>query len=421
VITTVLAAALLLTPVVSEDPPAPPAARSAAPAGARPGPAPGLRAVDGTCGVAGPAGAAVSDLTRRLQLDDVHAIARGTGVTVAVIDTGVAPGPAFGARLRGGGDYVAGGDGLSDCDGHGTAVAGLIAGRATDQRSDALQGVAPDATVLAIRQLSERYTVTRPDGTSGPPGDTGQLAAAIVLAVREGAQVINISEVSCLRAGDARGKGDVLHAALEVAARADVVVVAAAGNTGATSDDDACVDPAQRPDQVSLPGWYDDDVLTVGAVDELDRPASFTVPGAWVDVAAPGTNMLSVGTASPTVNGLNGTSYSAPLVSGLVALVRQHYPELTARQVIDRVVATARRPGGVRTATLGHGVVDPLAALTALPAVLDPDAPAPSATVPLPGTTPVPAPAEPRFPVDLAVVVALAAACVFGAQRLRRR
>src|SRR5690606_6969255 len=97
----------------------------------------------------------------------------------AVIDTGVKPGPRL-PNVDGGGDYVANGDGLTDCDGHGTLVAGIIAGQPGD---DAFSGVAPAARILSIRQTSPRYS---PRTSGGDPMlehavvDIASLARAVV-------------------------------------------------------------------------------------------------------------------------------------------------------------------------------------------------------------------------------------------------
>jgi membrane-anchored mycosin MYCP len=293
-----------------------------------------------------------SALASRLRLPAAHALATGRGQRLVVIDTGVAPHPRLAGRLSGLGDVLAGGDGLDDCDGHGTAVAGLI-GAAPDP-GDGLVGVAPGARILALRQFSP--TVDAADGQAA--GDLPSLAAALRQAVDAGATVVNVSGAVCLPAAQAAAAGSPVRAALRAAAAADVVVVAAAGNTGSGG----CT--ADRPDLVSLPGWYGDDVLTVGAVGPDDRPAEFTVPGPWVDVAAPGTDVRSLTVDGGTGDPLDGTSFAAPLVAGLAALIRERRPDLGAREVIGRVTATARRPPAGRDEAVGAGVVDVVAALT---------------------------------------------------------
>ncbi len=381
-----LATALSAVPGVAASadvtPPAPPPLTAAPPPGLRPDAAPGLRRPQ-TCTPPAPdepAAGRPDAGADRMQLSAVHRLATGSGQVIAVIDTGVHPDPGFGTRLRGGGDYLTGGDGLDDCDGHGTAVAGILAAAPIPGSRTGFVGMAPDAQLIAIRQSSPSFEVPGADGVARPAGDVATLADAIVLAVREGAGVINVSEAVCLPAAQAADQGRSIQAALRYAARADVVVVAAAGNAGVGS----CAAPGQEsPDQVSLPGWYGDDILAVGAVGSDDAPARFTVPGPWVDVAAPGTGLRSLAVAGGTTGtGVEGTSFAAPWVAGLAALVRERHPDLTATQVTDRILATARRAPGGRNDALGYGVVDPVAALTAVPALVAParpGAPAPTA------------------------------------------
>lgn len=391
-------------------PPGPPPLRVDPPPGRRPGPSAGLRRPESCTPPAPddpPVGAADPG-SERMQLAAAHRFATGSGQVIAVIDTGVHPDARFGTRLRGGGDYVAGGDGLDDCDGHGTAVAGILAaapGPGSRARSGFV-GIAPDAQLLSIRQSSLRFDVPGPDGVPRPAGDVATLADAIVLAVREGAGVINISEAVCLPAAQAATQGASIQAALHYAARSDVVVVAAAGNVGSGSCRSAAEDGGG---QVSLPGWYGADIVAVGAAGPDDAPADFTVPGPWVDVSAPGTGLRSVAVAGGTTSkDVEGTSFAAPWVAGLAALVRERFPELTAAQVVDRILATARRAPGGHDDALGHGVIDPAAALTAVPEVLTPsaaDSPAPALTTDLRVGTP---PAQPSSgPVDLLATAAL--------------
>ena len=264
-----------------------------------------------------------SALAARLRLPAAHALATGRGQRLVVIDTGVAPHPRLAGRLSGLGDVLAGGDGLDDCDGHGTAVAGLI-GAAPDP-GDGLVGVAPGARILALRQFSP--TVAGADGQ--PAGDLPSLATALRQAVDAGATVVNVSGAVCLPAAAAAAAGSPVRAALRAAAAADVVVVAAAGNTGSGG----CT--ADRPDLVSLPGWYGDDVLTVGAVGPDDRPAEFTVRGPWVDVGGAGHGRAVVD---------RGRRHRCP--AGRHQLRRS--PRRGARRADPRAPSGSRRPGGDR-------------------------------------------------------------------------
>ncbi len=331
-----------------------------------------------------------------LDLPQVWSLTRGSGQRVAVIDTGVSPHPRL-PRASAGGDYVFTGDGRQDCDGHGTAVAGIIAAAADPGHSDEFSGVAPDVDVISIRQSSTMFGPEADPSTSGV-GDVDTMAKAVRTAADLGASVINISSVACIRTGSVFDDG-ALGAALAYAVDTkDSVVVVAAGNTGAGQ----C--PAQQGQAtwdtatvVVSPAWYDDYVLTVGSVDAHGEPSSFTLAGPWVDVAAPGeavTSLSSTGNGLANAVGgkqgsvpLRGTSYATPVVSGLAALIRSRFPHLTARQVMQRITATAHHPPGGRDPRVGAGLVDFLAAVST---------DTPLSPVPEPRRAPVPIPAPPR-------------------------
>lgn len=306
---------------------------------------------------------------------------RGAGTTVAVIDTGVAPDPRL-PRLTGGGDAVGSGPGTEDCDAHGTLVAGIVA--ATPDPATGFTGVAPDVSVLSIRQSSSKYVVTSPDGTRSAAGTVLSLAAAVRRAADAGAQVINISEAACGPAGTSLGDAP-LGAAVRYASQVkDAVVVAAAGNvdpsTACATQNALTADPqgATAVATVASPAWYDDDVLTVGSVEQDGTPSAFSLAGPWVDVAAPGSGIVTLdpapggGPATDLVGEsaggqtvpIQGTSFATPYVAGTVALVRQRFPELRAPEVVARVQATAHHPGGGWNPQVGYGMVDPVAAVT---------------------------------------------------------
>lgn len=320
---------------------------------------------------------------RLLNLDATRPFATGAGQTVAVIDTGVTPNPRL-RNLRPGGDYVTDGDGLTDCDAHGTLVAGIIG--AAPNPGDAFVGVAPDAALISIRQSSAHYRLQNPDQSDDPnltetAIDLRAMARAVVHAVNLGATVINISMVSCMKAvrhADDRELGAALHWAV---AERNVVVVVAAGNTGGDCRQNPPppgTDPASWANVVTIasPAWWADDVLAVGSVQNDGTPSTTTLQGPWVDLAAPGENIVSTGNFPDghLVNGLPGQdqilvpmfgdSYSAAYVSGVAALVRQKYPDLNAYQVMHRLKATAHAGPTTPDPSVGWGVVDPLAALT---------------------------------------------------------
>lgn len=315
----------------------------------------------------------------RLGIGRLRGMGTGAGQRIAVIDSGVSPHPRLAGRLSDGGDYLLGDTGLSDCEGHGTLVAGII-GAAPDPATG-FQGVAPDAAIISIRQSSTYFTVEVPDpygdGTvTVPAGDTSGMARAVVRAVESGATIINISEAACYPAtspGDAPDRD--LQAAIRLAASRNVVVVVAAANKSELCRQNAA---GSYPLTISSPGWFDDDVLTVAATTaSSDDAAPFSLHGPWVDVAAPGTGIVSLDPAGPGLTdvlvppgqepiAVQGTSFAVPYVTGLVALIRERFPDLDARQVMARIEYTAKHPavpGGWNEA-VGFGPVDPLAALT---------------------------------------------------------
>jgi membrane-anchored mycosin MYCP len=330
-----------------------------------------------------------------LDLQQVWRLTRGSGQRVAVIDTGASPHPRL-PRLVAGGDYVFSGDGTQDCDGHGTAVAGIIAATADPTHADEFSGVAPEADVVSIRQSSTKFGPAADPSANGF-GDVDTMARAVRTAADLGVSVINISSVACARVGsmlDDRALGAALSYAVDVK---NTVVVVAAGNTGTGQ----C--PAQQADAtvVVSPAWYDDYVLTVASVNNRGEPSAFTMPGPWVDVAAPGEGVVSLSSTgrglADTVGGqrgstpLSGTSYAAPVVSGLAALVRSRFPAWSARQVMQRIKATARHPPGGWDPRVGSGLVDALAAVSTDTPTAAPAAPArTSAPIPAPAVAPLP-------------------------------
>ena len=372
----------------------------------------------------------------------------GNGVSVAVVDTGVNPSPRL--AVVPGGDYIMGGDGLIDCDAHGTIVGSLIA--AAPQGSplpaplpakpafpppeggppvrsgppppgspspappadapanapadpngpdhqevppagapDGVVGVAPHATLISIRQSSRAYEPQNYGGGGDvearrKAGTVSTLASAIVHAADLGAQVINVSVTACVSAADPLDQRALGAAVWYAATVKDAVVVAAAGNEG----EDGCAqnpafDPLNTNDPrdwqhvktVSSPSWFSDYVLSVGAVDDTGAPLANSLSGPWVGTAAPGVGIMGL---SPQTGGpVNaypairpgekdipfwGTSFSAAYVSGVAALVRAKYPQLTAHQVITRIQQTSHNPPRGVDNQVGYGVVDPVAALT---------------------------------------------------------
>jgi len=237
----------------------------------------------------------------------------GRGLTVAVLDTGIMPDATFGEnRVR----YIDLGFGSSagkgTDDGHGTAVASLIAGAANDA-----PGVSPGATLLSIR-------VTDAAGTS----DIFTVSQAIVVATDAGAKIINIS-----LGGYATNAA--LDAAIGYASAHGAVIVAAAGNDQAA--------------QLTWPA-ADSRVVSVGAVDAAGQQVTFSNSGPQLSLTAPGYGVQTAWLAGQRAL-VDGTSVSAPLVAGAIAAVISQNPSLsrkTPRKCSCRRRATPAHPATIR-------------------------------------------------------------------------
>ncbi|MGQ0839129.1 type VII secretion-associated serine protease mycosin [Actinokineospora sp.] len=322
----------------------------------------------------------------QLRFDELHKFATGEGQLIGVIDTGVRQHPFFENRLRGGGDYVIAADqGIRDCDGHGTEVAGIIAANPPKESGLAFKGIAPAAQILSIRQSSGNYVAKRPtpeepEGRESTAGTLETLAQAVVSAADQGVRVLNMSVDNCrpVSLGTITGAERQLQAALRYAfEEKDVVLVASAGNTGENGcPDQRNGEDPNRPTHIVTPPWFSDYVISVAAMDRNGDPAPFSVQGPWVTVAAPGTEIISL---DPVSNGLanlqeidgkrnpiQGTSFAAPYVAGLAALIRQRFPNLTAKQVTERIKITSSHPAapGGRDNLVGWGMINPIGALT---------------------------------------------------------
>ena len=308
-------------------------------------------------------------------------VSQGEGVKVAVIDTGIDSGhPDLTGAVVGGTDVSGAGDpsgvrGLGTNPEHGTLVATLLAGRghaapapspsATDSKdgtgskedgdkpadtadgsgvgTEGIVGVAPKAELLAV---SAWIGGTNP---AGIPIDD-QIPAAIRWSVDNGAKVINMSLGSTSTSWPQSWDEAFLYAEEH-----DVVIVAAAGNRG--------VGMVQVGAPATIPG-----VLTVAGLDRAGQASwDSSSEGISIGVAAPAENLVGGMPAGPArYADWNGTSGAAPLVAGTAALIRSAYPEMSAAQVINRIISTARDAGTPGQDTLyGYGVLDANAALTA--------------------------------------------------------
>ncbi|GAA3819913.1 type VII secretion-associated serine protease mycosin [Streptomyces coacervatus] len=272
---------------------------------------------------------------QRVLLDQLWGQATGKGVTVAVIDTGVdGSNPQLSGAMAGAGKSFVDGAANKDIEGHGTRVAGIIAAR--PMKGTGFEGIAPDAKILSLR-----YT-----GGENKQGNTGTMAQAINYAVSQGAKIINISS-------DTASKEDngPLRSAVAAAVQKGALIVAAAGNDGADGKS-ADTYPA------SYPG-----VLAVAASDRNDERAYFSQAGDFVDVAAPGVDMVSTVPKGGQCSA-DGTSFAAPYVAGVAALLKEKHPGWKASQIATRIEETAQRPSRGPNRYIGWGVIDPVAALS---------------------------------------------------------
>ncbi|HOZ48813.1 MAG TPA: S8 family serine peptidase [Candidatus Hydrogenedentes bacterium] len=271
----------------------------------------------------------------------------GSGVIVAVIDTGVNVSTKH-QELDGAGKLIAGPDYVNDDivpdddHGHGSHVAGTIAAEAD---ATGMVGIAPEAKILACKALD----------ASGS-GSTGDIAQCIDYAVSNGARVINMSLGANVFAllPEVLGLDFIREMAIRNAAERGVVTVCAAGNDNASL-------PA-RPAGFS-------DAIYVGAVSAEDELTTFSNCGPWVSVVAPGRNLYSLSNSSSTEYTFkSGTSMATPVTAGVVALILSSYPALTPRQVRELLEDSADDLGAAgRDDFYGYGRVNVAKALGLTP------------------------------------------------------
>ncbi len=286
----------------------------------------------------------------QLGAEDAWQASTGVGAVVAVLDTGVDAGhPDLAGRVLPGYDAIkrrAGGN--TDPNGHGTHVAGSIAG------AGAISGIAPDARILPVRVMN----------ASGG-GNTGDIVSGIVWAVNRGAHVINLSLGS--KTAD-KAEAETVKWARE----RGVIVVAATGNNGGSKP----MFPAGYDDHKRNASAERDPVIGVGAIHRTGERAAFSQRGNAVDVSAPGVRILS--TAPLSKGGYaweSGTSMAVPFVSGTAALLISRLAAANpgigaterAVQVTSAIHRSSRDLGAGGTDKLyGSGRIDAANALAAL-------------------------------------------------------
>jgi len=295
-----------------------------------------------------------------IQASSAWSHTRGSGVTVAVVDTGIAyedyngfyqaPGLAN-THFVPGFNFVTGNEHANDDVGHGTHVTGILAGTLVD--GGGTWGVAPEASIMPIKSMGA-------DGS----GSDFMVAQGIRWAADHGASIINLSL-------GGQGAGSVLVEACQYAASKDCVLVAAAGNEGAS--------------EVGVPAVYSD-CIAVGATGFDGTRAPYSNRGRRLLVMAPGGNMRQDLNQDGRPDGIlaqtfdpqrgydsfdyrfeEGTSMATPQVAGAAALVRAANPALGAADVRLTLRDTTLRLGGTtnRNNDYGYGLIDALAAVEA--------------------------------------------------------
>ncbi|MBL7192268.1 S8 family serine peptidase, partial [bacterium] len=205
-------------------------------------------------------------------------------------------------------DYLAADNDPMDTYGHGTAMSGIAA--AEFDNGIGIAGIAPNALIMPLRAASaDLFTETA-------------VVAAILYAVEEGADVLNMSfgtEVN----------SPLLQDIMAYAAGNDVVLVASAGNYGG--------------EVIFYPAAYDQ-TISVGAVDASDIIADFSYRGETMDIVAPGVGLISTtlnGGYGLTMEGGTGTSFAVPLVAGAAALIKGQHPNYSAEEIKGVLLASA--------------------------------------------------------------------------------
>ena len=277
----------------------------------------------------------------RMRVRDAWAYSTGGPGKVAVLDTGVDFGhPDFTGRIPPGYDFVNNDGDASDDNGHGTWVSGIIAANAND--GIGIAGISWEDSILPVKIMNANGT-----------GDTSDLTSGIVWATDHGASVINMSVGGF-------PYSQYVHDAIRYAWNHDVVLVGAAGNNAT----DGQFFPASYPE-----------VISVSATQTEDEFTFWSNYGPDVDVSAPGASVLTTNCQAckpmeQDISGdhrytyISGTSFAAPNVAGVVALIRGRWQTMTAAQVVDRLKSTVDDlgyPGWDRR--YGHGRVNALRAV----------------------------------------------------------
>ena len=316
----------------------------------------------------------------------------GSGVTVAVLDTGTDPAqPDLSGSVLTGPDFTHSGESPASpyFYGHGTAVASLIAGHghgsASGSGSSGVIGVAPAARILSVRVTlgAGDPLLANMNIAAGLPD---AIAAGIRYAARQGAQVIDLPLDPGQASADgtpgvtaAAGGSAAEKSAIAYALRLGAVVVAPAGDDGAatTPGTGAAAGTAGNAstaaNAVNYPAAYPG-VIAVGSFNQAFIKSPFSVRQQYVTLTAAGEGVI----AAALPHGyavMNSTSAASAIVAGIAALIKSEFPELTPEQVAQALTTgTVFRPGGKTGTGSGAGTADAARALAAAATIAGPGA-----------------------------------------------
>ncbi|WP_051813152.1 type VII secretion-associated serine protease mycosin [Streptomyces sp. NRRL S-340] len=318
-----------------------------------------------TVGLVAPSAHAESTREQQWFLDAMKAeqmwqSSTGEGITVAVIDSGVDPtNPDLKGRVLRGRDFARGesGDEHTDYEGHGTGMAGLIAGTGAYAGGKGAFGLAPGAKILPVR-VPRASSAANAAESSREFNQT--LPEAIRYAAQAGARVINIS------LGDSQGSPQ-LNTAVKYALSKGSLIFASVGNSGNSSN--------QVEYPAATPG-----VVGVAAVGKNLRRTAESEFGPQVDMSAPGDQMVHACGGGTGLCRSHGTSDATALASASAALIWAKHPDWTNNQVLRVMLNTIGGPtdGARRNDSIGYGIVRPRIALE------NPGDPGPADVYPLP-------------------------------------
>ncbi|MFF2436255.1 type VII secretion-associated serine protease mycosin [Streptomyces sp. NPDC058107] len=295
-----------------------------------------------------------------MKAEEMWATSTGDGVTVAVIDSGVdSTNPDLAGQVLKGLnlEHSVSGDEFKDYNGHGTAMAAIIAGTGKSRDGDGAFGLAPGAKILPIRMFNPTKTANQ---ASADRKFNTDAPTAIRYAVDHGAKIVNIS------LGHETGSQQ-LTDAVKYALDKDSLIFAAVGNSG------------DKANMVEYPAGTPG-VVGVSAIGKDLRRTDESQYGGQVDLSAPGEDVVYACAGETGVCRGHGTSDATAIASASATLIWSKHPDWTNNQVLRVMLNTAGGPtsGAERTDYIGYGVVRPRIALKT------PGDPGPAGEYPLP-------------------------------------